>query len=267
MWPREGEQQTMITVSNAKIAGLVPEWAPFRGFSILFDNPGDSLRRAERYDLIANDVDHDAALGFYRTLRDALVSLDVRLLTHTYLFCPLPPASYHVTVWDGLNDGNAEEIAPAHREGVAQLLADLPAALRAPHPLIRAARESALAARRDWGLSFQFSHLSLVQQSVLVAELKPAAPGDAARMQELLQARADLSAQTQAAYGYSPYHRYWPHVSLGYFANREHGQLAMPCVAGWTAAFAQRLDDKRLSFEHASVYGFTDMATFFTGGA
>jgi hypothetical protein len=191
----------MITVSNAKVAGFVPEWAPFRGFSILFDTPGDSVRPTERYELLACDVDSDPALGFYRALRDALASLDVRLLTHAYLFCPLPPASYHVTVWDGANDGNAPSVAPEHREPIRHLLEDLPAALRERSPLIQTVRESALVTRRDWKLSFR--------------------------------------------------------------ANSEHAQLAQPCVAQWSAAFAERLNGHVLSFAHASIYGFSDMATFF----
>src|SRR5574338_472367 len=116
----------MITVSNAKVAGFVPEWAAFRGFSVLFDSPGESLRRTDRAALLACDVDQDQALGLYRALRDALAALDVRLLTHTYLFCPLPPASYHVTAWDGANDGNLGSVIPQHRDGIAALLEGLP---------------------------------------------------------------------------------------------------------------------------------------------
>lgn len=253
----------MISVTNPKVAGLAPVWAPYRGFSILFDNPGRCLRPAGRVDALACDVDGDPALGFYRGLRDALAALDVPRLTHTYLLCPLPSASYHVTVWDGLNDGNAPAVLPARQAEAAQLLADLPGALCEPPELLVAVRQSPLAARRDWDLSFRFGGLSLVQGSVLLAELEPAAPGDAERLRELTEARAALAAQTQAAYGFSPYHRYWPHVSLGYFANRERAQLAQPFVAEWSERFAGRLAGQELAFQRASVYGFTDMATFF----
>jgi hypothetical protein len=34
----------MVTITNTKIAGVDgPRWAPFRGFSLLFDNPGDGV--------------------------------------------------------------------------------------------------------------------------------------------------------------------------------------------------------------------------------
>jgi hypothetical protein len=182
----------MITVSNPKVAGFVPEWAPFRGFSILFDNPGESVRPTERYELLACDVDSDPALGFYCALRDALASLDVRLLTHAYLFCPLPPASYHVTVWDGANDGNAQSVVPEHREPIRHLLAELPATLRETSPLLQTVCESALVTRHDWNLSFRYSRLSLVGQSVLVTELEPATPEDAERRSQRSPFRTDV---------------------------------------------------------------------------
>jgi hypothetical protein len=253
----------VISVTNTKVGGFVPQWAAFRGFSILFDNPGESLHSTDDYELVVCDVDRDPALSFYRKLSTALASLDVRLLTHTYLFCPLPSTSYHVTVWDGANDGNLGKIAAPPREPIAQLLADVPMALRTPHELIQLVRESSLVRRHDWNLNFRFSRLALVSSSVLVAELDPATADDTERLQELIRARSELSEQVQERYGFSPYQQYWPHVSLGYFANRELAQLARPCVEQWNAAFARDLDSQTLTFTRARVYGFNDMATFF----
>ena len=34
----------MNDLGNSKIRGLSPDWAPFWGLSLLFDNPGMSLR-------------------------------------------------------------------------------------------------------------------------------------------------------------------------------------------------------------------------------
>jgi hypothetical protein len=250
-------------MTNAKVGGFVPQWATFRGFSILFDNPGNSLQYANGYDLMVCDVDRNPLLGFYRGVRDALADLDVRRLTHTLLFCPLPSTSYHVTVWDGANDGNVGKITAPQRIIIEQLLADVPMALRKPHELIQLVRTSALVGRHDWNLSFRFSRLSLVGDSVLVAELDPATPNDAERLQELIRGRSELSALVEATYGFSPYRQYWPHVSLGYFANRELAQLALPYVEQWNASFVSGLGDQTLTLTRARVYGFSDMATFF----
>ena len=32
----------MIAITNKKVAGFIPQWASYRGFSLLFDNPGPS---------------------------------------------------------------------------------------------------------------------------------------------------------------------------------------------------------------------------------
>jgi hypothetical protein len=253
----------VITVTNPKVAGFVPQWATFRGFSILFDNPGNTLQYTSGYELLVCDVDRDPALSFYRNLRDALASLDERHLTHSYLFCPLPSTSYHVTVWDGANDGNVGKITAPQREIIEQVLADVPKALCKPHKLIQLVRTSALVERHDWNLTFRFSRLSLVGESVLVAELDPATPDDAEGLGELIRGRSELSSRVQASYGFSPYEQYWPHVSLGYFANRQLAQQAMPYVEQWNASFMKRLDGQTVTFTRAQVYGFNDMATFF----
>jgi hypothetical protein len=47
----------MISITNAKLAGYIPRWAPFRGFSILSDNPGQSLTSTEQQRRLTCDVD------------------------------------------------------------------------------------------------------------------------------------------------------------------------------------------------------------------
>ena len=116
----------MFSITNEKVAGFTPRWATFRGFSILFDPPGAGLLPSgNRLDL-ACDVAADPALGFYKRLRDSLTRLDPDRLTATYLFCPLPPPSYHVTVWDGGNDGNVGEVDGDARREMEDWLAGLP---------------------------------------------------------------------------------------------------------------------------------------------
>jgi hypothetical protein len=55
---------------------------------------------------------------------------------------------------------------------------------------------------------------------------------------------------------------YFPHVTLGYFANREQGALARPFLSEWNARFAQRMAGLTLTFTSMSLYGFTDMISF-----
>lgn len=253
----------MISITNAKVAGFTPRWAPFRGFSILFDNPGRSLTHAGQQRMLSCDLDGDPDLGFYRSLRDTLARLDLDLLTNTYLFCPLPPPSYHVTVWDGGNDGNVGQALPDYRHTLSLLLAGLPAALSRPNALTAVATRSPLVADGG-GITFRYDRLFLWSNIGLVAVLAPADPASAHRLGEIEAARRTLSAEFRQAYGISASDRYLPHVSLGYFANREAAQLAAPMLGAWESVFAGAMVGQVLPFARASVYGFTDMATFFT---
>lgn len=96
----------MFIITNPKVAGFVPEWAEFKGFSILFDNPGDRLLPLHENDslkMLSNDVASEAS-HFYKRLNEMLAQFPE--ISRTYLLCPLPFHSYHVTLWDGVNDAN-----------------------------------------------------------------------------------------------------------------------------------------------------------------
>lgn len=249
----------MITITNPKVAGFVPRWARFRGFSLLFD--GNLIPAGPRLDL-ANDVDADSSLDFYRGLRDGLAALDPDLLTATYLFCPLPPPSYHVTVWDGGNDGNIAQVHGDRRPELEQLLAGLPDSLLRPNALIDRAAASPLVTHPDWDVTLRFDRLNLWGNAVLVARLAPTEES-ASALEALAEERRRLSQGFRAEFGIAPSDRYSPHVSLGYFASREAAQLATPCLEGWDRVMAERMQGRTLSLKRVGVYGFTDMATFF----
>ena len=56
---------------------------------------------------------------------------------------------------------------------------------------------------------------------------------------------------------------YAPHVTLGYFANNESAQLVTPLVADWAKIFEEVARDLTITYDSISLYGFTDMITFF----
>ncbi len=250
----------MFSITNEKVAGFTPRWARFRGFSLLFDPPGDCLVSSGKCLDLACGLDADAALGFYRALRDSLAQLNPDLLMATYLFCPLPPPSYHVTVWDGGNDGNRTFVVSDRRPALERLLAGLPDALALPHEMTEPALASPLVRRRDWDIEFQFDHLAV--RGALVARLSPTEASQEA-FAAFVEERHRLNDFVHETFGIAAYENYTPHVSLGYFASREGAQLARPCLPEWNALFAERMQGRTLTFQHASLYGFTDMATFF----
>ena len=251
----------MFSITNQKVAGFTPRWAEFRGFSLLFHNPGDCLQsHGPRLDL-ACAVDSDPALGFYRSLRDGAAALDPDLLTAAYGFCPLPSPSYHVTVWDGGNDANCAQVTGEQRPKLAAYLAGLPEGLAAANDITTLALASPLVHRPDWQIEFQFDRLSV--WGGLVARLAPT-EASRERFQAFAEERRRLNAACAGAFGIKASDNYSPHVSLSYFANREGAHLASAHLPVWSAVFAERMQGQTLTFASAGLYGFTDMASFFT---
>lgn len=254
----------MLAVTNPKVAGSAPRWSRWPGFTVLFDNPGHGLVPQADRPMLRAEVDHDPALGLYRALRGALADLDPALLTATFGFCPLPPHSYHVTVWDGVNPNNLDRVVADERTGLAGLIAAMPDGRDHDHPALTTILASPLVTTA-WPIAMRYARLTLWDHSALVAEVAPADAASAKRLEELVALRRALSAHFRARYGIAPGDDYRPHITLGYFASREGAQLALPQVAAWEEHFAPRVTGQTIAFSRASLYGFTDMATFFTG--
>jgi hypothetical protein len=257
----------MLTITNRKVAGFDPRWAAFRGFSLLFDNPGDSFTRTgNRLDLAVNLA--DPALLFYRRLHDSVVRLDKDRLLNGCLFCCLPPASYHVTAWDGINDGNLGQVPPAHQVGFQSFLTRLPDSLSRSTPLLDGLVRSPLTGLIQ-EIRFRFDRLGNWSNTSVVAELAPADEESVAALQQVVRLRATWDDHFQAQFGiaHSSPHPLAPHVSLGYFADRDQATGMQPLQAEWNRMLAATLRDCLLPLSGISLYGFTDMGTFFKQAA
>lgn len=249
-----------MEITNPKVAGLEPRWAPFRGFSLLFENPGDCLTPAGNLLRLACRVEADPELRLYRALAEGIrqTGCDRR-----YSFCPLPHHSYHVTVWDGCNDGNLPEVCGAARPAFRSYVEALPGSLGNEAPFTGTIAASPLVARPDWGIRFRFSELVKWGDSVLVVRLAPADGESERALSELAADRKRLTARFREAYGIGPGDEYRPHVSLGYFANAALARGADPHVPEWEDSLSVALEDVTVTFPRIALYGFTDMASFF----
>jgi hypothetical protein len=215
---------------------------------------------------LACAAEDDPQLRLYRGLRDGLARLGGESLTQDYLFCPLPPVSYHVTAWDGINDANVAGIDPGQRGSFQELLAGLPDSLQRSGVLERVIA-SPLVQTTDWGLALRFDRLANWGDVSLVAELVPADKAAEAALQRVIEARSRLNAEFQQAFGIAPSRpHYTPHVSVGYFANRDRAREVGPHLGEWNRIIAERVRGLTLAFRRVRVYGFTDMATFFRAG-
>lgn len=251
----------MITITHDKILGFTPLWAPFNGFSLLFDNPDNGLSPLQQNSkcLKFDSVLSHPTLELYQAFVDALNSIDIDLLTNTYLFCPLPPSTYHVTVWDGLNVGNIADINPSEQQTWGDFVRNLPNTFHENSEFTRWTNASSLTQNLDWNITFRLDTLHNWGSGMGIL-LKPADLESEKLLKEIENRREDL-------YNNFPmkiaHHEYVPHVTLGYFANRESAQLTTPLISDWAKIFEEAVRDLTITYHSISLYGFTDMITFF----
>ena len=261
----KSQEDETIPVTNRKIAGLGGlRWASFGGFSLLFDNPGESVSSMGRGWLkVACSVHADPDLRLYGSFARSLDRMGQDLLSKEYLFCPLPPYSYHVTVWDGLNDGNVERLSHDHRLDLERFLTDLPDSILTDSEFTSEICDSPLVTRTGWVIRFGFDTLAKWGNRVLVARLTPADEESRSALTRIIADREESTGRFQKVFGVRTCTGYSPHVSLGYFANSDYAERATPLVDRWTEVVGEEVDNLTITFRSISLYGFTDMVTLF----
>lgn len=252
-----------IPVTNPKLSSTTPTWAPFPGFSLLFDNPGASLRRSESgFPKLYTPVSSDPGLEFYQLLDEFVNEELKRSEIMAYGFCPLPPFSYHVTVWDGLNQGNLSEVKHPWYQKVRDFLYRLPDSMLRDDEIINPALFSLLV-QKKWMLHFTFKGLFNWENIALVIQIEPGDEDSEDIMQQLVEERWQLSQIYSEKFGAPHPNTYAPHVTIGYFANPDIVRLSPETLARWNDRLKEKLSGKRLSFDTIGLYGFTDMISFY----
>ncbi|MFN3371945.1 MAG: hypothetical protein ACK44M_00090 [Chloroflexus sp.] len=250
----------MLTIANPKIAGFAPRWATYRGLTILFDNVG--LRRDGPWLRLECALDAIPEYTLYRGLRAAICTLNTDLLLRRYLFCALPPATYHVTLWDGPNDGNAEQALPHARQRIADLLLDIPGALSHGNLISGTIAGSPLIRRRGWQVGFTVRRLVIAQHAALIALLEPT-PTTNEVFSLLVELRSGWNTTFRNRFGIAAYEPYVPHVTLGYFADPALAAEAEAELPIWEELVLRHTAGTSITFSSASLYGMLDMVTFF----
>ncbi|CAG7649970.1 hypothetical protein PAESOLCIP111_05984 [Paenibacillus solanacearum] len=252
----------MMTITNRKVAGLTPAWAPFYGFSLLFDNPGHSVAAGDAEGELEAMACHpdEPALSFYRTFHEQ--SAELEQLHADYLLCPLPFHSYHVTVWDGLNVSNVNKMT-AYSQEAERFVSELPGSLLTDSPFLRRTGGEAIRINVDGGIRFAYDALENRGNSALVVNVKAADPESAERLKEVERLRSELNAEFQERFGVTTASAdYRPHVSLGYFANKELGSQSASALERLDDRLRQASEGRTVTFRSISLYGMTDMQTF-----
>lgn len=248
----------MALITNPKIG-----YRRFAGYSILFDNPGDEnyVAHAGRLQLVQN---RPGANPFMDAATAGMTAIGEGVWEQHGLL-QLNPKSYHVTLWDGINHGNVQNVSEPHRLEAINFLHGIPFSIRSGKQMMRDAADSPLAAWRG-DMRYVFDRLAIIADYVLVILLKPADDRYAAVQRSVEHLRDDLYQIYDAHYGIGSAGSYMPHLSLGYFLRHADGRHSLDFVRLWNErlkeAFAER-DHPQLGFQSASLYGFTDMENFY----
>lgn len=253
----------MLRITNRKVQGFKPVWAPFNGFSLLFDNPGNSyapLSDAPGLEKI-NCRYEETETSFYRTLWDVVNGEEH--LAQECLLCPLPLHSYHVTVWDGINVFNMHKLPDQEREDAEALLKALPYSRLKENSLLLASDDNSGLFKSE-RIVFEFDKLENWNNNGVVLRIKPADSESAAIYNNIEKERARLNQHAQERFGIATATAVCkPHVSVGYFANKEQGAQSLEAVEQLNSVLENELKNQTIIFSSISLYGMTDMETFF----
>jgi len=231
-------------ITNAKLTSLKPHWASFRGVSLLFKNPASPAGRT-----------------LYRTLQDGLQALAHDALVEKHLFRFLPARAHHVTVWDGVNDGNLSRVKPEFQAAWRQFLDAIPNT-SSTDPLLQEIRQSELLHHPNWNLRLRCEQIENWSNISLVARLVPADEASEASLRQLILDRDALSDIFEAKYGVRPHPDYTPHITLGYFANDQLAAASGEAVARWNTLLLEKTNGQILSLHRVGLSLFEHMASF-----
>jgi hypothetical protein len=240
------------------ILGLAAAFAPFHGYSLLFDNPYETYEL--RSGLVYVNCTGSANPPFYKLLFESLDALGMDRLRVRFSLCLLPTSSAHVTALDGHSPDNMHKVDPDNRDRIRNLIDEMPSSMSRAVAALPEFYNSRLATEK-WPIDFVFDELAIWKGLAFVAKLKPADELSRIRLTELEKARTEISRDFPHL-GLSA-GVFSGHASLGYFADPRLGELAKLYLPYWTEVIADRMRGTKLSFRTVSLHGFTDMATFF----
>jgi hypothetical protein len=226
---------------NPKLISLDPLWAQFHGFSLLFENT--ALHFSERETL-------------YKVLESFSESLD----SHKIGLAVNDSQSFHVTAWDGINDSNIMHVKEKFREDMRLYISNFPATINSLNEFSNTLINSYLC-QSNWKMLFKFDRIKILGNTSLVATLSPQL-SCVNTFSLFIDERIKLNTLFKNKYGHDPYNKFTPHITLGNFLTKNHGESAKQYLKEWNYLISSNLENKSILFEKISLFGFTDMANF-----
>lgn len=254
-----------MDIDNPKLASLQPQWQPFPGFSLLFDNPGHGWKPLDGGRLLDCDVTAPE-LALYAAVADWLREQPLDDWRDDHGFCPTTTASYHVTAWDGLNPAVLDQANAETCARVMPLLDGLPDNLSAWSGLHRELLAGMTAINACLPLELAFAGVRGATGIGVVVDLQPADRAAVDALHHIEAARAALASHAARRWGWSYDTPLIPHLTFGYFANAAAARPLEAHLHDWNAALRERTAGLRICFESVGLYAFTDMIRFYRVG-
>lgn len=253
----------MVRITNPKLNRVAPPaWRPYPGVSLLYDDPV-ALSGLERLERLAGARHRNDRL--YRRLQAVAGGVASAAREEGTAVCLVPRHTYHVTLCDGVNEGTRTQVRQDRRREIGTTLAGLPDSLLGTSSVIRLLRDQGIL----WSVwtdpvTFRVGGLD-VRGHALVARLLPAEGRSLVAKARHEASRSELVARLSAEIGVQvPEWR--PHVTLGYFANEDDAARVRDLITVWQDTVRERTGGSSVTFPSASVYGFSDMVSFWRLG-
>lgn len=96
-----------------------------------------------------------------------------------------------------------------------------------------------------------------------MGQLRPFDRNSINTSEAIARERIELYERFGKEFGLSNWTNFQPHVSLGYFGNKQKAEDFKSRQDLWTEILREQLETLIISFSRISLYGFTDMQTFF----
>ena len=244
--------------SKIELKDSTYKWKKFPGFSLLF-YAGDKNFNGN---MLFNNLPQ--ANSFYQILHKVFTDYasENPLLSDDSKFLNLDFPSWHVTVWDGINQANFSQLQREDLTYFSRFMNSLK--YSDIHPDIRTLVEKSIRWMNSTGeIRFAFRKLYNYENKVMVVSLKPADISSLEKLHKIKLIRRNLNNYFEDHFGFATSKRYLPHTSLGYFVDEQAGEDFEPYHEELNSLLEKKLTNSKIAFNSVGLFGFTDMVSFF----
>jgi len=233
-----------MQITQKKIRSLDPEWSLFRGSTVLLEPMGIEFGASGAKEIFGD---------LYRLIDEAMPE---DAWKEKFGFCRLPAETYHVTLADLVNDGNVHRIPASIRSSFG--LRNVELGREYPQELQNIVIESGLLNSPIAPVRWSVKGLEIINRSVMALVVEPI---ECDALSDVLDARNGLKRLLKAKLNID-LQDFKPHVSVGYFANKDTADLALEESDHLSHLSKKVFDNREWSFDSGHIYTFSSMSNY-----